>query len=415
MTDKPIISAEDTKAWLDGMESDERLYQSMNRQELAAATLKAFAYWLHLPDPSAVLFVLAVAAANHLDGDPVWGQLVGAPGSGKTEILSPLARLDHVHVAATLTEPALLSGTPKREASGSGGLLREIGQFGIILAKDFGSILSMHRDARAAVLMALREIYDGSWTRRLGTDGGKELHWSGKIGFLAGVTEAIDQHHSVQAAFGERFLTFRMPDTDSEAQAAKALEFIGQEATMRRQLAGYVERLYADMPNSINPEPLPHSTQERLVSLATLATRARSAVDRDPYTREITHVHQNEGPARLVKQLANLHHGLDYIGATHDQKWHVVTKTAFDSIPPLRAACLDTLALFQTNTTKDIATAINHPTTTTRRALEELNGHGVVSRKSAGQGNSDTWTINSWASDLYWKVKEMPTETELAS
>ena len=30
--------------------------------------------------------------------------------------------------------------------------------------QDFGSVLSMHREARAAVLAALREVYDGSWT-----------------------------------------------------------------------------------------------------------------------------------------------------------------------------------------------------------------------------------------------------------
>ena len=263
----------------------------------------------------------------------------------------------------------------------------------------------MHRDARAAVLMALREIYDGSWTRRLGTDGGKELHWSGKIGFLAGVTEAIDQHHSVQAAFGERFLTFRMPDTDSEAQAAKALKFIGQEATMRHQLAGYVQRLYANMPATIQPAPLPQSTQERLVSLATLITRARSAVDRDGYSREVIHIHQDEGPARLVKQLANLHHGLDYIGATHDQKWRVITKTAFDSIPPLRAACLKVLAFEESANTTDVGEAIQHPTTTTRRALEELAGHSVVTREAGGQGRADIWRLNPWANRLYHDVK----------
>mgnify|MGYP003466777145 CR=1 FL=1 len=39
--------------------------------------------------------------------------------------------------------------------------------------KDFGSILSMHRDARGAVLAALREIYDGSWSRSIGVDGGR--------------------------------------------------------------------------------------------------------------------------------------------------------------------------------------------------------------------------------------------------
>src|SRR3712207_7680681 len=44
----------------------------------------------------------------------------------------------YIHMAATMTESALLSGTPKRDtASGAkGGLLRAIGEFGILCAKD---------------------------------------------------------------------------------------------------------------------------------------------------------------------------------------------------------------------------------------------------------------------------------------
>jgi len=41
--------------------------------------------------------------------------------------------------------------------------LHTMGAFGILLTKDFGSVLSMHRDEQARVLAALREVYDGSW------------------------------------------------------------------------------------------------------------------------------------------------------------------------------------------------------------------------------------------------------------
>ena len=89
-----------------------------------------------------------------------------------------------MHQAATLTEGALLSGTSKREtaARARGGRLREIGDFGILLVKDFGSILSLNKDTRGPILQGLREVYDGEWTRHVGTDGGRSLHWQGKIG-----------------------------------------------------------------------------------------------------------------------------------------------------------------------------------------------------------------------------------------
>ena len=88
--------------------------------------------------------------------------------------------------AATITVAGLLSGTPKkqRDKGAQGGLLRQIGDFGFIVLKDFGSILSMHTETRAEVLAALREIYDGAWTRHVGSDGGRTLAWQGKVGLL---------------------------------------------------------------------------------------------------------------------------------------------------------------------------------------------------------------------------------------
>ena len=62
-----------------------------------------------------------------------------------------------------------MSRVPKKQRTGGakGGLLRQIGAFGFISLKDFGSILSMHADGKAEVLAALREIYDGAWTRQI--------------------------------------------------------------------------------------------------------------------------------------------------------------------------------------------------------------------------------------------------------
>ena len=147
-----------------------------------AATRATFQRWLHLPDTGALDAVLATVAANRIKGDPIWLLLVGPPGGGKSEILERRHPLEDAHPAGTLTEAALLSGTPNKERAeaAKGGLLRAIGDFGIIVAKDFGSVLSMNRDARAQLLAALREIYDGAWTRHVGTDGGKTLAWAAR-------------------------------------------------------------------------------------------------------------------------------------------------------------------------------------------------------------------------------------------
>jgi hypothetical protein len=153
---------------------------------------------------------LGAVAANLMKGDPVWVMVVGPPSGGKTESINAIASLPYVRLGATLTEAALLSGTPKKQkAAGSkGGLLREIGDFSMLTLKDFTSILAMNRDQRGQLLAALREIFDGSWTRNVGTDGGRTLTWSGKLGLIAGCTAAIDRHHGVMSVMGERFLLY---------------------------------------------------------------------------------------------------------------------------------------------------------------------------------------------------------------
>ena len=245
--------------------------------------VSVFQSWLHLPDPAPLLAAVGAVAANRLEADPVWLVLVGPPGGGKSELLGALNGLADVYPTATLTEAALLSGTPKKERDNGakGGLLREIGDFGIVLCKDFGSVLNMNRDTRAAVLAALREVYDGSWTRHVGTDGGLTLHWRGKVGLVAGCTPTIDRHHAVMSAMGERFILFRLPKVNRTEQARKALAHSRKESQMRRELAEAVAAIFAK-PLENPREP---STDERhsLVSLASLvgapssgmATRAR--------------------------------------------------------------------------------------------------------------------------------------------
>ena len=356
---------------------------------------------------------MGAAAANELDGDPVWLLLVSPPGGGKSELLDSLRGLPNMHPTATLTEASLLSGTPKheKEDGSKGGLLREIGDYGIVLCKDFGSVLSMNRDARAAVLAALREVYDGSWTRHVGTGGGRTLAWAGKVGLLAGCTPTIDRHHAVMGAMGERFVLYRLPAVDSSQQARQALAHAGHERAMRTASSSAVAELFAA--GLVEPLERTADDDDRLVSLATLVARCRSAVERDGYSRDIELIPESEAPTRIVIVLARLLAGLDAIGCNRDTGWRVIVKAALDSIPAIRRDTINTLyATDATLDTTQVAEAILYPPTTARRALEDLTAHGITDKHPGGKGKADFWTLSGFARAHYTAAQTVPEKSE---
>ena len=102
------------------------------------------------------------------------------------------------------------------------------------MLKDFTTVLSLHRDARSEILGALREIYDGEFSKDFGN--GQSVSWSGRLGFLAGVTPVIDRHHQVLAVLGQRFLMLRLPPEDRDAITLRALAMRGREAEIRADL-----------------------------------------------------------------------------------------------------------------------------------------------------------------------------------
>ena len=380
--------------------------------------LKTYRKWLLLPaDPASVLIPLAVAQANRMAGDPVWLLDVRPPGWGKTEGLGPIAgALREAHMVSTLTEAALLSGTSKREKAkdSTGGLLRTIGEYGIIVLKDFTSILSMHREQRASTIAALREIYDGSWVRNVGTDGGRTLEWHGKVGLLAGCTEAYDRAHGVIGAMGDRFLVHRPPTPLAEEVAERSLEVAGHEVEMRHDLTQAVAGLFVDLPFGAQPEVLQAGSTERqqLVDVALIAVQARSTVERDDYSREIENVHGAEAPTRVVKSLMLIRAALITIGVDPDEAHRLTTCVALDSIPQHRRRLLRDLVVLGPHariTTKDAAGDLGLPVRTTERVLEDLQAQGMVLCEAGGKGagNASTWHIAaSWYGKWQQSVPE---------
>jgi hypothetical protein len=357
-----------------------------------------YSRWLHEGDGVTTRVCHAVYVANMvLVGDPVWVLLVGGSGQGKTERLVPLAGLPHVELASTLTgEAALLSATARRDRAehAHGGLLRRIGDQGILVVKDFTSILEMDRTARRQVLAALREVYDGRWDREVGAEGGQTLNWEGKCGLLAACTTAIDKAHAVMNDMGPRSLFVRLPPADPAKIGASALAHMGRETTMRAELAAATAGLLTHLPG------VPHDIEpvaEGLIALAALVSQARSPVHRD-WGGEVELVGDVEAPTRIIKQLGQLWRACGVLGLGRPESWKVVERCALDSIPKLRGAVIRYLTDQDEPTdTTTIRIALAHPKRTVLRALEDLTAHHVITRISAGRGRADQWMLSDRA------------------
>jgi hypothetical protein len=357
---------------------------------------------LHLPDPYPLIIVAATYASNRLSGDAVWTMVVGPPSSGKTEILGGLVGLPEVFDLSKITVAGLLTTRSAAFGGGHGGLLAEIvatghNRDGIILCKDFTSVLSVPSESRAEVLAALREIYDGSWSRRLGTNGGTSLAWNGRLTFIGAVTEAIDGHGDDMAAMGHRFILCRMPvldGPDRRALGGRALAKSGTEQAMRRRLGRAFQEFSRSIPTMARSTTIGVSSGERLVALADFASRCRSSVGRGGHRREVEYLSQPEAPARVVTQLGQLYRAFRLLELSPEESLGYVGRVARDMVPPDRLLVIDLLAA--KNRPLSVAYVsgfVGLPQVTVQRVLEDLTLLGVAERTEPWLG---LWSASGW-------------------
>ena len=329
-------------------------------------------------DTDALDAVLAAAAVERIDGDPLWLLLISGSGNAKTETVQALDGIDAIVTSTISSCGALLSATSRKDRAkdATGGLLRKLEPRGLLVIKDVTSILSMSGDARAEVLGALREVYDGRWSRNVGTDGGLTLEWAGRVAVVGAVTTAWDRAHAAIASMGDRFVLVRMDSTTGRQKAGRqAIGNTGSETRMRAELAAAV----AGVLEGMNTEPITVTEAETdvLLAAADLVTLARTGVEYD-YRGDVIDSHAPEMPTRFAKQLAQVVRGGVAIGMDRTAALRLAIRCARDSMPPLRLAIIDDVATHAESSTAEVRKRIGKPRATTDRQLQALHMLGVL-------------------------------------
>jgi hypothetical protein len=324
-------------------------------------------------DLGALDVMLAAAAAEQLDGDPLWLLIISGPGHAKTETVQALSGIGAICVSTVASEGALLSASPKRERAkeATGGLLRQLGARGILVVKDVTSILSMQSNTRAPMLSAFREIHDGKWVRTVGTDGGKTLTWAGRVVVIGACTTAWDTHHSAIATMGDRFVLVRMDSHHGRHAAGRqAIQNTGQEIAMRAELA----EACAGLLQTVDPQQartLTAAQVDTVLAAANITALCRTGVEYD-YRGEPIEAHMPEMPTRFAKQLTQVIRGGVAIGLSFDAALTLAVRCARDSMPPIRLAILADLWQHPDSLVTEVRGRLNLPYTTVKRQVESL-------------------------------------------
>ncbi len=341
------------------------------RTVLESFKLKCHKY-LVIKDDKYIDIIFAVIFANRLDSKPVWMYLVGAPSSGKTEILQALVGPE-VEQISKLSAHSLNSGyvDPKNKLADFSLLPKIDGK--TIIIKDFTALLNSRSDTLMEITGQLRDAYDGSSRSVFGT--GKDVTYKSKFGIIAGVTNAIDRHRAVLTELGERFLTYRCPVIDVKESYARCWK-VSSPKEVTKQEADLKAAATKVLALKMHRVTLSDSFRRKIIHVAEFVARARTEVTRDRFSKE-PEIPMPEVATRLTRQLCDFAIGLAVV---HEKKYitseilRIVEKVALDCLTLKRLRLLRILyeKFPQYMSTAEVATAMKFSKTIIRRWLDDL-------------------------------------------
>jgi hypothetical protein len=302
-------------------------------------------HWYYQPDLQSLLITLAVGISHFVpEADPVWLFVMGPSGGGKTSInIRAASALPKTHSVSDLTENAILSGyhANTRKKTASIGLLVDVGVSGIVLMKDFTTILSKRDDERKKIIAALREIHDGHFDRTLGNVG--KIGWDGKVTIIAATTQSLEGCWAVLRDMGERFIQVRTLRADGVAVAQTAIKQIGHEKAIAQKTVK-LARQFIDFDSlKFTGNGFRWDAQfEEIKYLAEYVAHCRAPTHHPNNKIEAVKVGETEAPSRLMKAFGQIAHAyaLMFRREIGEGELSAVRRVALDSVQTPRAKLL---------------------------------------------------------------------------
>ena len=363
---------------------------------------------LLLHDVGIIKLLCAVVIANKIDEvPPVWLVLISSSAGGKSSLLQSLEGISGTHAIDDLTANTFASAQVGKDGK-SNALLDEMSPGSIVIIKDFTVIMDKEKESRNQVIGQLRKIFDQDYSRKTGN--GHNVKWSGKMGLIAGCTTIMYTMSKKYASMGERFIFYFMEQPDREIVTMRAITRM-KDKTARKEMMDAFTEFISQYTNVNEPITFDQETYTNVVLLSEMASRARSSVERDEYSRDkvIIAKHAQEMPMRLAKQLTSIGYGLWIINGgglkLEDQK--ILYKIALDSIPMQRKEVLVALTKFAQARSDALGVELNLPGSTVMRELEDLNAVGMVDKVIDPVTRKINWTLKGNYRNLISKFENI--------
>jgi len=340
--------------------------------------------YLALDDADALLAAMAAAVSvADTDGEPLWLLLVGPSSGSKTETIRTQANLADKQLS-DITLAGLFSARPGRPPTG---VLADLGNEcnAYVTVSDLSSLLNrggsgggISGQQQSGVFEALRDIYDGAYTRTMDR---VSPSWRGRVTLLAAVTPAIDHMRAHADALGPRWVYFRLRQLDQEQR--KLVQYTVTSRTHvnenRAEVADLVAKVVEEARTRVTDTAVGDETIDLVQRCADLATYGRATVPRD-FRGEIDGAPHWEEPGRLTHQLLKLARSLTALNVGDAAVHRIVRRAAVSCMPTTRALAAETLAALDDAewlTTNALANRTGQNRKVMRKALEDWEAVGI--------------------------------------
>jgi hypothetical protein len=356
-------------------------------------------HWFYQPDIEALEVTLAVAASHFQPSEPTWLFVVGPPATGKTSVnIQVLRTSPSAYLIGDLTPQTFLSGKRKKDGAPEPSLLQRLGN-GILLMKDFTTMISKRPDDRAMIVSQLREIYDGTFTKDTGESG--RLYWTGKMTVIAACTPAIEREWAILRDLGERFMTIRWDRENGMTSARRTLEQRMHESDIAARSSALGKQIMEALPKTRGTTSA--HVRDRIVHLAEIVALSRNRVIRDSHgSREIIDIPPAEGPNRIAKALMSV--AVNYGAVLHrdplDEDVRLAVRMAMNSIPHTRYKLISNIPVDTSIDRSHLAKASKLPESSLSWQLDELEALSLLKRIAVG--NTTSYEYSDELRDL-WK------------